>query len=476
MSCLIKGNAPFAMKPGYVQVMGRRLSLCFLIALAGCASGSLASLPSPDSGASSQSLAFLMRPSNHAHSKIQHVVIIVQENRTPDNLFNGLAGADTVRSGENSYHQIVALQRVPLDTPYTIAHSHFTFEREYANGQLNGFNRAKTGCHVTECPPPAMRAYGYVAHDDVKPYFTMAERYTFADHMFETNQGPSFPAHQYLLSGTSTISSDSTLRASENAGDPSDPRVRAGGCDSPPGSLVAVITLAGEENQRVYPCFERQSLPELLEAHGLSWHYYQAHLGAGTWHGPDAILQLRESPEFFKDVVAPPSQVLTDIAEGRLADVAWVTPTAPESDHSGVNNGSGPSWVASVVNAIGESRYWNNTVIFVVWDDWGGWYDHVRPVRYNSYELGFRVPLIVVSPYAKRHFVSHRQHEFGSILKFVEKTFDLGSLGTTDVRSDDLSDCFDFSSPPHRFRPIPAPLQPSYFLKQPITMQDPDDD
>jgi phospholipase C len=455
----------------------RALSLFVLTAsLAGCANASLGSLPSSAGpGASPQALSFVERPSIKAASKIQHVVIIVQENRTPDDLFNGLPGADTVRSGKNSYGQTVELHRVPLATPYTLIHTHRAFKIEYADGQLNGFDRDRTGCHVgARCPPPGLRAYGYVSLNDVRPYFAMAEEFTFADHMFQTNQGPSFPAHQYILSGTSTIRNDSTLRAAENVVAPGDND--AGGCDSPPGSTVAVINLAGEENQRVFPCFSRRSLPELLEAHGLSWHYYQAHLGAGTWHGPDAILQLRESPEFFRDVVAPPSRVLTDVAEGRLASVVWVTPTAKASDHSGLNNGTGPSWVASVVNAVGESQYWDDTAIFITWDDWGGWYDHVSPVEYNSYELGFRVPLIVVSPYAKRHFVSHRQHEFGSILKFVEKTFGLPSLRTTDVRADDLSDCFDFSRRPTRFRPIPAPLAPSYFLKQPISMQDPDDD
>jgi phospholipase C len=455
----------------------RALLLFVLTAtLAGCAHDSLASLPtSAAPGVSPQAISFVERPSIQTSAKIQHVVIIVQENRTPDNLFNGLPGADTVSSGQNSYGQIIELHRVPLATPYTLIHTHPAFKTEYADGQLNGFDKDRTGCHRgARCPPADMRAYGYVERNDVKPYLTMAEQFTFADHMFQTNQGPSFPAHQYILSGTSTIRNDSTLRASENVASPGDDN--AGGCDSPPDSTVAVIDLAGKENQRVFPCFSWRSLPELLEAHGLSWRYYQAHLGAGTWHGPDAIRQLRDSPEFSEDVVAPPARVLTDIAEGRLANVVWVTPTAKASDHSGLNDGSGPSWVASVVNAVGESQYWNDTAIFITWDDWGGWYDHVRPIEYNSYELGFRVPLIVVSPYAKRRFVSHRQHEFGSIHKFVEKTFGLGSLGTTDVRADDLSDCFDFSSRPHRFRPIPAPLAPSYFLKQPISMQDPDDD
>jgi phospholipase C len=119
------------------------------------------------------------------------------------------------------------------------------------------------------------------------------------------------------------------------------------------------------------------------------------------------------------------------------------------------------------VNAIGESQFWNDTAIVVTWDDWGGWYDHVPPPQYNSYELSFRVPLIVISPYAKLHYVSHVQYEFGSILKFAEETFGLPSLGTTDARANDLSDCFDFSQPPTKFKPIPAQYPPNYFMTQP---------
>jgi phospholipase C len=143
------------------------------------------------------------------------------------------------------------------------------------------------------------------------------------------------------------------------------------------------------------------------------------------------------------------------------------------SDHPQDTNGSGPSWVAAIVNAIGKSKYWKHTAIFVTWDDWGGWYDHVPPPQLNSYELGFRVPLIVISPYAKNNYVSHVQHEFGSILKFTEEIFGLPSLHTTDKRSDDLFDCFNFSKPPTKFKKIPAEYPPSYFFNQPST--EPDD-
>ena len=131
--------------------------------------------------------------------------------------------------------------------------------------------------------------------------------------------------------------------------------------------------------QQAYPCFDRPALTDLVDAQGLTWHYYQAHGGASLWNGPDAIKHIRDSSEYSTDVTWPPSKVLTDIAGGNLANVVWVTPTAQASDHANITDGSGPDWVASVVNAIGGSQYWDNTVIFVTWDDWGGWYDHVPP-------------------------------------------------------------------------------------------------
>jgi phospholipase C len=445
--------------------------LLTLVAIAGCAQNSTIG---PPSAGWSRIEALQINP-NGASGKIQHVVIIFQENRSTNDLFNSLKGANTTRVGLNSYGQEVQLQQQLLTAPYDISHKHAVFKTEYANGSMNGWNLVRSKCKPHEqCPPPDIRAYGYVPKSEVKPYYFMARHYAFGNNMFQTNQGPSFPAHQYILSGTSTISDGSNLRASENGKTPT--HKLTGGCDSPQGSHVKVIDQYGNENQKVYPCFNRNSLIQLIEAQNLSWHYYEAQLGAGLWKGPDAISPVRNSPEFTYDVVAPPSRVLTDISSGNLANVVWVTPTSKASDHGGITDGTGPSWVASVVNAIGESKYWDNTAIFVTWDDWGGWYDPVSPPQYNSYELGFRVPLIVISAYAKQDYISTKQHEFGSILKFTEKTFDLGSLGTTDVRADDLFDCFDFSKPPRKFIKIPAPHDASYFLHLPRDNETPDDD
>ncbi len=453
------------MKPSTLPTLATLAAL-----LAGCA-GSSASSPNPGAGAlpplASES------PGSVQPGPIQHVVIIFQENRTVDNLFHGLPGADTARSGKTAKGKSVKLAPISMTAPFDVSHTHTTWKIEYAHGRLNGFYKAPSTCSSplpTSCPGADVRAYSYVPRSEVAPYFSMAETYTFADRMFQTNQGPSFPAHQYIISGTSSKRNGSPLLAAEN------PSTDAGGCDAPPGTYVDLIGPSGKEGYPTYPCFNRTSLMDLINARSLTWRYYEAQLGPGLWNAPDAVLPTYRSPEFSQDVIAPPATVLTDIAAGTLANVTWVTPTAPASDHAGITDGSGPSWVASVVNAIGESQFWNSTAIFVTWDDWGGWYDHVAPTKYNTYELGFRVPLIVISPYAKAGYVSHVQHEFGSILKFTEEAFGLGSLGATDVRADDLSDCFDFSSPPRPFTAIPAALGARYFLKQPTSSRIPDDD
>ena len=120
----------------------------------------------------------------------------------------------------------------------------------------------------------------------------------------------------------------------------------------------------------------------------------------------------------------------------------------------GMEAGGGPAWVASVVNAIGESPYWRSTAIFIMWDDWGGWFDPVAPV-YEDYDgLGFRVPLIIVSPYAKKGYVTHVQYETASVLRFIEDNFGLGRLAASDARANDpAGDAF-------RLQPAAAPVRP----------------
>ena len=443
-------------------------------ALLVCTAGFLVNLGGCGGGASSSSLP-------PAAMQIKHVVVIFQENRTPDNLFHDenliTNGADIASTGVDSKGNKIPLTPVPMVVHYGLDHSHAAFVdmcdlKGTGTCAMDGADKIRVlNCSET-CPPPTP-PFHYVDPEDVKPYFQMAETYTFADRMFQTNQGPSFPAHQFIISGTSAPSANSDLFAAENPG--GDPNASdETGCTAPADERVALIDPSGNENQEIYPCFEHPTLMDLLDAGNLSWRYYASSTG-GIWTGPNAIQHIRlGSP--WANLIVPQTQVLTDIANGQLASVSWVTPDGQASDHSNETNGSGPSWVASIVNAIGNSPYWSNTAIFITWDDWGGWYDHVAPSIKNSYEYGFRVPLIVVSPYAKPGYISHVTHDFGSILRFIEANFGLSSLGYADADADDLSDCFDYNQTPLTFQRIKASLDAQYFLEDKTPPTDPDDD
>lgn len=406
-------------------------------------------------------------------AKIQHVVVIFQENRTPDNLFHGLPNADIANSGQNSLGQIIPLTPASLVTDYDLDHSHASFVKMYDGGKMDGANRIPVNCAPTAvgCPPPNPQ-FRYVDPADVAPYFDMAEHYAFADRMFQTNQGPSFPAHQFIIAGTSAPTGTSDLFAAEN---PVSVAPGGTGCTALPGSFVLLIDPLGKESSRQFPCFEHQTLADLLDARHISWRYYTPSAGS-IWTGPNAIQHLRLGPDWNTHVVLDNKQILIDIADGQLPSVSWVIPTGQASDHARINDGSGPSWVASIVNAIGTSRYWDTTAILIAWDDWGGWYDHVAPKIFNSYEYGFRVPLIVVSPYSKTAYVSHVTHDFGSILRFIEENFALPSLGYADTRADDLGDCFNFAQRARSFQTIAAPLDAAHFLTDTQPAADPDDD
>jgi len=245
-----------------------------------------------------------------------------------------------------------------------------------------------------------------------------------------------------------------------------------------------MINPDSHEDTSQYPCFDHPTLTDLLDKSNISWRYYAPSAGI-IWNGPNAIKHmcvpdptgtLCTGSDWNNKVILNQTQVLTDVANGQLPTVSWVIPTAQASDHPQKNDGSGPSWVASVVNSIGNSSYWANTVIFLTWDDWGGWYDHVAPPIVNANSYGFRVPLIVISPFAKPAYVSHLNHDFGSILKFIEETFSLPTLGYADSNADDLADCFNFQQTPLPFQTVTAKYNATYFLTHKVPPEGPDDD
>jgi phospholipase C len=405
--------------------------------------------------------------------KIKHVVYIIQENRSFDDVFRGYPGADTVKSGKGSKGQTIALVPIGLSTQIRYDHSlramftdcNGTGDLPGTKCRMNGFDREQVGGRPKGVKYPM---YAYVPASETKPYFDMAHEWVLSDRTFASQLDESFVAHQYIIAAQAASSVDV----------PSGPW----GCNGKSYDLVSTIDKYRRVNAEAQPpCFDYQTLGDELDHHHLSWYFYTSRYGAPSsgsgslWSAYQAVSRVYYGPDWRK-VIAPQKNFLTDVANGKLAAFTWITPVCADSDHPMCGAGNGPSWVAALVNAIGKSKFWNSTAIFVQWDDWGGLYDHVPPPYRNYDSLGVRVPLLVISPYAKQNYVSHVQYETASVLRFAEDLFDLGQLAAADRRATSpASDCFDFAKPPRKFVPINAPRGPDFFLSQPADNRPPDD-
>jgi phospholipase C len=436
---------------------------------------------------------------NTPNTPIQHIIILIQENRTPDNLFGSdlvqnqsrrLPNADLVSSGP-CHGQSITLTAQPLDSCWDPDHGHSiphpSWTQMYDGGQMDG--ACDIFIHTDECtsssPVPPNPNYSFVDNTPIaatgvgliEPYYQIASQYGFANYMFQTNQGPSFPAHQFLFTGTS---------APVAYNDPGDTQMMwqwfvaenyvstttdSYGCNAPSGSFLYEIEPSGTEvpgyipsgQVAGFPCYEHPTLSDLLDANTppISWRYYGNMTPDSLWNAPNAINHICmpsggvcNGPAWTNGSVALQSgQILTDIGNCQLPQVSWIIPDGNWSDHAGtVSTDGGPSWVAAIVNAVGNSwsnsnhkcDYWgtnsnDSTAILITWDDWGGFYDHVSPLSKvgigypgaqgysQQYVYGFRVPLLVVSAYAKQSYTSTLNHDFGSILNFTE--YALGENG-----------------------------------------------
>jgi phospholipase C len=396
---------------------------------------------------------------------------VVQENRSFDDFFATFPGADGTTQGlmkTPSGDQYIQLKSEPLDS-LSLSHQHLAFEHEYDHGKMDGFDDIALTLRKGTREPAGTYAYRYVDPNDIPEYWALAEQYVLGDHMFTTQSSDSFTAHQDLVAGGTPVG---------NAGDNviDFPTPSSWGCDgSPPGTVTSLITPTGRylKDKGPFPCFTYSTIRDLLDAKGLSWNYFTNNSRVGVWNPFEASKFVRDGPEWSTRIIAPNTKFFDAVSSGSLAAVSWVIPDAINSDHPGNHSDTGPSWVASIVNAIGESSYWSNTVVIVVWDDWGGEFDHVPPPQLDGQGLGFRVPMLLVSAYARETsssqpgYVSHTQYEFGSILKLIEQNWDLGNLGRTDVRANSLLDCFDFTQPPRTFTSIATKYSKAYFMRRP---------
>jgi phospholipase C len=425
----------------------RPVLLAIVLALAGCAGV----VNSPPLQSSSENLSARRGLSGATGSdKITHVIYVVQEGRSFNNLFQGYPGADTQSSGPISTGKKIKLVPISLTERYEIATSaqamfaacNSTGKVPGTSCRMNGFNKEAFHGHPDGVKYPM---YSYVPHSESKPYFDIAHEWVVADRMFASQLDGTFTAHQYIVAA----------QAADAVNLPTSPL----GCAAPPpGAQVHMIT---DRHRRVGPfetaCFTYITLANELDTANLSWRFYTADKTtdsdfASSFQFDNSIYG---TSQFRNDVISPPAEFLTDVAKGKLANVTWITPTCPDSDAADCGGGDGPSWVASVVNAVGQSKFWDSTAIFVQWDDWGGFFDYVPPPIVGLDGLGFRVPLLVISAYAKHNYVSHVQYETASVLRFTEDVFGLKQMAAADTRATSpAADCFDFSQPPRRFVPI----------------------
>jgi phospholipase C len=314
---------------------------------------------------------------------------------------------------------------------------------------MDGWNTAYACCRQ-----PANFGYAYADPREVKPYWTMAKQYVLADHMFQSNLDGSFVSHQYAIAAY----------ASASVNYPG----TAWGCSGGQHDIVQTLTQLRTYGGDIVTCFNNPTIASEADAAGLTWRFYTGPLDGdgGIWSAYQAISPIYNSVDWNNDVVPSQSQFLSDIGNGQLANVTWITPTDGNSDHGGMDSTGGPAWVTSVVDAVGNSQFWNSSAIFVMWDDWGGFFDPVQPVPEDYDGLGFRVPLLMISPYAKKHYVAHKQYETASVPRYIEDNFGFAQLAAADARANDpAADAFNYSKPPRPFKNIPG-AKPYQYWRQ----------
>ncbi len=417
---------------------------------------------------------------------IRHVVIIMQENRSFDSYFGTYPGADGIPAGV-----CVPDPRGPCVRPYHDAadrngggpHGAVSATVDIDGGRMDGFvAQAESGRrHCVQAFNPACTnssgedVMGYHDAREIPNYWAYARKFVLQDRMFEPNASWSLPSHLFEVSAWSAFC---TRR------------------DMPPSCANALQSpgIPPDFNRnRTIPIYAWTELTYLLHAHNVSWAYYVV-MGTEpncTDDSQVSCVPMRPkartpgiwNPLPFFDTVRDDGQLanVQSIAafyaaarNGTLPAVSWVAPSQPVSEHPPALVSNGQSYVTSVINAVMRSPDWSSTAIFLAWDDWGGFYDHVVPPHVDENGYGLRVPALVISPYARRGFIDHQTLSFDAYLKFIEDDFlggqrlDPRTDGRPDPRPDvredapilgDLRRDFDFTQPPRP--PLVLPVHPT---------------
>ena len=415
--------------------------------------------------------------------KIQHVVIIMQENRSFDSYFGTYPGADGIPMKNGTPTACVpGRQPGQCVRPYHDANDRNTggpHGTESAlvdidGGKMDGFVKALTQNAVSNCfninQPTCVSSLtpdvmGYHDARELPNYWSYAENFVLQDHMFESAISWSLPSHLFLISEWSA--------ECNTRNDPASCKNDVETSDNPPDFGPAPHTP---------PNYAWTDLTYLLYKQRVNWKYYVANgtepdceddeditcpavpQNAGTpgiWNPLPWFTTVQKDGQLAN--VQPLDTFYTDAQAGTLPSVSWITPNEQDSEHPPALVSAGQSYVTGLINAIMQSPDWSSTAIFLAWDDWGGFYDHVKPPKVDGNGYGLRVPAIVISPYAKQGFVDHQVLSFDAYVKFIEDDFLGGSRidpktdGRPDPRPDvretepalgDLTQDFDFNQRP----------------------------
>lgn len=295
-------------------------------------------------------------------AKIKHIVFIVKENRSFDNYFGTFPGADGATTGKISTGRTIPLGRTPDITPHDLGHTWNDAHRAVNGGKMDQFDLVSLGSDLLP--------YTQLQQADIPNYFAYAHQFVLADRMFSSLEGPSFPNHLYTMAGQSGGAIGNIANATNNAW----------GCDSDDTVTVRVMDNNGNITQQ-YPCFDFQTIVDSLQNAGISWKYYAPGFGQGgyQWSALDAIRHIRKGSLWNTNVVSE-KQFVVDARNGNLPAVSWII-SGPTSEHPPYSSCVGENWTVQQINAIMQGPDWDSTAIFVTWDDFGGFYDHVPPLR-----------------------------------------------------------------------------------------------
>jgi phospholipase C len=365
---------------------------------------------------------------------IQHIVFIIKENHTFDNYFATFPGVDGATRGLTSTGQVVPLARMPDVYRAGLCNGWSCAIIAMDGGKMDKFDLISGG----------FSAYVQATENDIPNYWAYARQFVLADHYFTSVHGPTVPNVFYAIAAQSGGVID-------NGGNPGPGTDCAGNS----WGLFAVLGSTGNITYQA-PCFDFQTLADSLNAAGLTWKYYAEDDTGGIF---TSIRQIHDSPD-FRDHVASTAQFLVDAQKGHLPAMSWLFPSSPLTEEPPESICGGENWTVQHLNAVMQGPDWNSTAVFLTYDDFGGFYDHVPPPQLDVFGLGPRVPLLIISPFAKAGYISRTVYEHSSILKFVETRYQLPALTARDGAASDMLDSFDFTQQPQQ----PLILQPRQCL------------